>query len=85
MFPYVNYEKPYASCLQAPDNSNEKRANHWPEPSCDLMGCCCCTMTAFIFSSQDNTEIRYSSDMITEVEPKWFRANRLQNQNIKFV
>ena len=40
-------------------------------------------MTAFISSSQDNTEIRYTSDMITEVEQKWFRANRLQNQNIK--
>ena len=38
MFGHVNDEKPQASCSRFSQNSNKKRANHWPDPSCDLMG-----------------------------------------------
>ena len=39
IFAHVNYEKPQASYSRFSQNSNIKRPNHWPEPSCDLMGC----------------------------------------------
>ena len=72
IFAHVNYQKPYASYSRAPQNSNKKRANHWLEPSCDLMDVHsfpCAVGCDLATGLEENDPLRWCSYVVQSIEP----------------